>query len=128
VLKKPDPGLAQRERRRDCNFGLGPKFELLRARRAFVGFEYAVQTAQHREGKDDLSVFGLFEVASQEIGDGPEKRGKIGFGHRLFSDSSGGAVFPRTRSGRIVRGPSNTRPRIHDRGDNTVLRKPARPL
>jgi hypothetical protein len=42
----------------------------------FVGLENAVETAEDREWKDDLSVFGLLVIATEEIGDGPDERTK----------------------------------------------------
>jgi hypothetical protein len=43
--------------------------------------QHAIQSAQHRERKDDLSVFRLLVIATQEIGHGPDEGGKIGVAH-----------------------------------------------
>ncbi|MCY1248998.1 hypothetical protein D9M72_624950 [compost metagenome] len=37
------------------------------------GFQYAIQPAQHGEGQDDASVFGLLVVASKKVGDRPNE-------------------------------------------------------
>ncbi len=45
--------------------------------------EHAVESSQHGEGEDDFAVFGLLVVASQQVGDGPDKRGEIGIRHGM---------------------------------------------
>ena len=41
-------------------------------------FEHSVQSAQHCERENDFAVVGWPVVATQQVGDGPDKRGKIG--------------------------------------------------
>ena len=40
------------------------------------GREHAVQAAQHRKRQDHAAVLALLEVATQEVGDGPDQRRK----------------------------------------------------
>jgi hypothetical protein len=44
-------------------------------------FEHTIQAAEDREGEDDLSIFGLFVVPPQQIGDGPDEGGEVGIAH-----------------------------------------------
>jgi hypothetical protein len=37
------------------------------------GFEDAIQAAQDSERQDDLAVVGLFVVAAEQVGDGPDE-------------------------------------------------------
>ena len=39
----------------------------------FGGFQDAVQTTKHDEGKDDLSILRLLEVTTKGFGDGPDE-------------------------------------------------------
>lgn len=36
-------------------------------------FEDAVETAQDNEGKDNLAILGLLEIAAKKLGDGPDE-------------------------------------------------------
>jgi len=70
--------------------------------RALGGLEDAVETAEDREGEDDLAVLLLLVVAAQEVGDGPDEGGAVGVGHRWrqFAPSAGRhatACRPRVR-------------------------------
>jgi hypothetical protein len=65
------PGLAQQEGV-GADAGLGLGVELGEHRRLGAG-QHAVEAAQHREGQDDLAVLGLFVVAAEEVGDGPDE-------------------------------------------------------
>jgi len=47
------------------------------------GFQHAIEAAEDAERKDDLAVFGLFLVAAQEIGDGPDEGGEIAISHEV---------------------------------------------
>ena len=72
------------------------------------GFEHAIEAAQHREGQDDLAVFGLLVVAAQEVGNGPDEGGEVGFSHDGARAGRRAARRGRKRmttadSGRVVR-------------------------
>src|ERR1039457_2184903 len=51
------------------------------------GFQHAIKTAQNCEGQNDFAVFGLLVIPAQEIGYGPNKRGKIGVAHVCLGKS-----------------------------------------
>lgn len=75
------PGLLEHER-------LGIEFcffpFLLFRQDSFLGwFQHTVQSPQHGKGKDDLTVFGLFVVTTQQVCDGPDKAGEILLVHGL---------------------------------------------
>ena len=40
---------------------------------------------QQRKGKDDAPVLGLFEVTTQQIGDGPEESSRLGMIFRVHA-------------------------------------------
>jgi len=41
------------------------------------GFQRAVEASKYGERQNDLAVIRLFEVAAQQVGDGPYKGGEI---------------------------------------------------
>src|SRR5207237_962093 len=47
----------------------------------FRGRQYAVEAAEHREGKYDLPVLGLLIVAAEQVGDGPDEGGEVRVTH-----------------------------------------------
>ena len=74
--------------RRFVQHDLGAKFLLLAALRFFKHRvlrrrEHAVKPAQHREGKNDLPVLRLLEIATEQISNRPNERGEVGVGHSV---------------------------------------------
>lgn len=56
---------------------------LLRQHGVLGGLQHTVQTAEDGKGQDDLALFGLLVVATQEVGDRPDKGGKVGIRHGM---------------------------------------------
>jgi hypothetical protein len=64
---------------------------LLREHLLLRGLEHAVEAPEHRERQDHLAVLGLLVVAPEKVGDAPDERGEVRFGHgadrgRAYSD------------------------------------------
>lgn len=80
-------GPAQEERLGvQAGLGLGRQF----GQHGRLGwFQHAVQAAQDGERQDDPAVLGLLVIAAQEVGDGPDERGKVGLCHAALLSSSG---------------------------------------
>ncbi len=55
----------------------------------FGGGEDAVEAAEDGEGEDDLAVFGLLEVAAEEVGDRPDESGEALIGHAADGGKGG---------------------------------------
>lgn len=76
------PRLPQQERL-GIHPGLRPDVEFLQDR-GLGRFEHAIQPPEDGERQNDLPILGLLVVPAEEIGDGPDKRGKIRIGHNGF--------------------------------------------
>jgi hypothetical protein len=66
-----------------------------------AGLEHAVEPPQHREGQDDLAEVVLFEVAPQQIRDGPQEGRSLREGLELLGRGRGSGV--RRSRGRVGR-------------------------
>src|SRR5690606_2816806 len=103
--------------------GLGP-FLQFRQDGGLGGFEYAVEPAEHGERQDDPAVLGLFVIAAQQIGDGPDEGGEVRVGHGdgVLNGADCCAIRQQARQRASVEGTEKeTPPRYADRATRRVV-------